>query len=144
MKKNDFEAWLNSNDFLGNEGVQIILSLLEANWSGTGVYSVPTEYGIFEVYRSYENLQEVRDETDADSIEDWIVEHGWEVKEGESKEAEEARWQEAVKATRPLINPLLTSGDNSAPGYYWGDFNDKDPHPDVLWGEGWFVVYLEE
>lgn len=149
MNRAEFANWLatdklsyNGKDTFTPEEKVEFLAMLEDNWAGPGVYSVQMEYGDYEVYRSYNTLQEVRDEMDEDGIEDYVAETFEEI-ESESREDREARFEKLMEQAKPLINPLKTS-DDEGPGYYWGDFNNKDTHKDVLWGEGWFVVYISE
>lgn len=37
-----------------------------------------------------------------------------------------------------------TIDDEEGGEYYWSDFNSEDTPKDVLWGEGWGFVFLEE
>jgi len=152
MKKEDFKAYMEQDDFFDAEAIEAIMSGIE----GAGVYGVNTEYGDYCVnLKEFQSIAEAKADTDADHFEDgWLNDTYWEYVDNldeELDEAEEAALDARLRAEGKLMmeaNPYPKTTDGVCVAYYWGDFNEvvdgKLVDPDLLFGEGWFFVHITE
>jgi len=149
MTKDEFKAYMlaDADDFF-SESADIIL----ADITEPGVYGVQTEYGLYEVSLSeeFDSIEEAKAYHDAYQTEEtWINERWHDVNGNDLPEDEAAALDLKLRTEAQAdiaANPYPDSSDDHA-AYYWGDFNEvvdgKLVYPDVLHGEGWFLVKID-
>lgn len=146
MTKEEFKAYMLADDFFNSDpaGIETILRGIE----GPGVYGINTEYGDYCVNETeFETIAAAKTYSDMEHAQDsqWMEDQfDWSLPVVEQNELFDKLM--ALVPDNIAANPYPKSNDFKAAAYYWGDFNEvvdgKLVYPDILYGEGWFLVSI--